>query len=574
LVNTVTLYRSPVRLVKHVSEDVSIYSSQAISRARKRLMAEIMLIGDEIVIDDVPYSRNDASTLLDVITEENWKTHSIIYNQKGLLDFLEKETFNDEELKKADAYLYNERFVQALSPYFAHSFNAVSGKLIRQQNFEELYQLLNYQGYILPEHSHEGYQKIRNYLDELIYTLRNLSWEKFFADESILHFIFSAEWKRFLNKLPSSFTSLRDDVVEQMIGIVLRFQHKATWYYLHQVLVQLKTIETNDYNRSEVERIDQIISENSRVESRKGSSRTTTKKDSEVSTGRIIWWVIWVVLILVRAATCNERTNNNMTTTYEDYNLSRERQRLQSMRIDEERNVPLLLQFLDSLGSKPSLAIGPVTAQPKTGSQPLGTFADEFSNRGEDTVRILNNTGYDCVAMYIKAGGRPGSVYEGALPNIAAVYIRNGEGFSFHHNPDGGKFHFFFGEKWGQLKKQTELAVYSERGYSNDSGRRHLVFLYEFFSSKKPVRQNYLMQPVYLQEASGYSERNEIKYNYLNNPYEAALNQATEMNLQQEGGRFSIKAKGSLLVKEEKADDHQSFIEIGENSGVKKQKNR
>ena len=54
MVNTVTLYRSPVRLVQHASEDGSTYSSQAISRARKRLMAEIMLIGDEIVIDDVP----------------------------------------------------------------------------------------------------------------------------------------------------------------------------------------------------------------------------------------------------------------------------------------------------------------------------------------------------------------------------------------------------------------------------------------------------------------------------------------------------------------------------------------
>ena len=209
MVNTVTLYRSPLRLISHASEETTAYSSQAISRARKKMMAEIALAGDEIVIDDVAYSRNDASALLDVITEDAWKTHRIIYSHEGLLAFLEKEEFNNEELKKADAYLYNSKFAEAVSPYFAHSFNAVSGKLLKQNDFAGLMQLLNYQGYILPEHSHDGYQKIRTYLDELNYTLRNLSWEKFSSDESVLYFIFSDEWKRSINKLPSSFTTLR-----------------------------------------------------------------------------------------------------------------------------------------------------------------------------------------------------------------------------------------------------------------------------------------------------------------------------------------------------------------------------
>ena len=83
MVSTVTLYRSPVRLIEHASEDAGSYSSQAISRPRKKMMAEISLAGDEIVIDDVAYSRNDASTLLDFITEGNWKVHSIIYPKKA-----------------------------------------------------------------------------------------------------------------------------------------------------------------------------------------------------------------------------------------------------------------------------------------------------------------------------------------------------------------------------------------------------------------------------------------------------------------------------------------------------------
>ena len=547
MVNTVTTYRSPVRLVKHTAEDIDSYSSQAISRARKKMMAEIALAGDEVIIDDVSYSRNDAATLLDVITEEAWKTHSIIYKYRGLLDFLEKETFNDEELKKADAYLYNTAFVQAVSPYFAHSFNTLSGKLLRQDNFEELVKLLNYQGYILPEHSHEAYQKIRTYLDELSYTLRNLSWEKFSADESILHFIFSDEWKRFLNKLPSSFTATRDEIVEQVTGIVLRFQHKATWYYLHQVLLQLKAIETNDFNRSEVERIDKVIYDNSRIEGQKGVRRTVSD-DGEVSTGRIIWWVIWIILLIVRLATCNDRSSRNSggfdQTSFDRYIQT------QNASTDEMRNEPLLLNFMDSLSQEKGLPLTSEQSAMKTGSQPFISFADDFPTYGEDTVQIANNTNYHCVVLFNEGSSRPGSVYEGALPKIAAVYIKKGDTYTFRHSAGDGKFYFLFGERWGKLKEQADLPVYSERGYSNSEGRKHIVMLYEFFSNSKPIKQKYLQQAVFVQKAS--SDRDEKIFNYLNNPYDAALNAATEIKLVEKKNTFSIEAKGSLLVKEER----------------------
>jgi len=540
-----------VRLVKHTAEDVDVYSSQAISRARKKMMAEIALAGDEVVIDDVAYSRNDASTLLDVITEENWKTHSIIYVQKGLLNFLEKEEFNDEEMRKADAYLYNAPFVAAVSPYFAHSFNSVSGKLIRQENFDELYKLLNYQGYILPEHSHEAYQKIRTYLDELNYTLRNLSWEKFSADESILHFIFSDEWRRFLNKLPSAFTSLRDELVEHMIGIVLRFQHKATWYYLHRVLVQLKGVETNDFNRSEIERIDKVIYENSKIEGNRGT-QTTPRKNDEVSTGRIIWWAVWIVLIIIRVATCN---NNNKTTYNFQGSEALERlQQIRSARVDEKKTEAQLLDYMDSLSQVQSLSVNDPTYIMQTGNQPFASIADVFPVFGPDTVYITNNTGFDCVALLSESRMRSFETNLSVLPKIAAVYIKKGDVYKFPYSPsDDKRFYFLFGEKWGSLKSTAEIIIRTGNRYANMDEGKQLVMLYEFFSNKKPVKQNYLQQAVFIQKAT--SDRNEEEFQYLNNPYDAALNDATHIKLVQKNKRFAVEAKGSLLVKEERKRD-------------------
>lgn len=561
MVSTVTLYRSPVRLVSHASEETAAYSSQAISRARKKMMAEIALAGDEIIIDGVSYSRNDASSLLDYITEDNWKTHHIIYTHKGLLDFLEKEEFSNEELRKADAYLYNSKFVEAVSPYFSHSFNAVSGRLLRQNDFEGLVQLLEYQGYILPEHSHEAYQKIRTYLDELNYTLRNLSWEKFSTDETVLHFIFSDEWKRFVNKLPSSFTTLRDELVEQVTGIVLRFQHKATWYYLHQVLLQLKAVETNDFNRSEVERIDKVMYENSRIE---GGKRVVSR-ESDGFNWRTVWWVVWIVLIIVRAVTCN---NNKSDFKFDDTSFRNFRQQQSGLKhIDERRNEPLLLNFLDSLSSNRRITTDPLPAQMQTGSQPFNSFANDFPQTGEDTVSITNSTAHNCVAIYIDGLSPSGSVYEGALPNISAVYIKQGDTYSFRYSPVNGKFYFLFGEEWGKLKKQAELKVFSNRGYSNYEGREHLIFVYEFFRNRKPIKQKYLQQALYADEASSDTKKEE--FNYLNNPYDAAVNAATEITLHEKNNRFSITAKGSLLVKEEKQNEFEETLEKMEDYKVR-----
>lgn len=538
MVNTVTSYRSPVRLVRHAVEETETFSSQAISRARKKMMAEIALAGDEVVIDDVAYSRNDASTLLDSITEQSWKVHSTIYAHKGLLDFLEKEEFNNEELRKADAYLYNAAFVQAVSPYFAHSFNVVSGRLLREEAFEELLQLLNYQGYILPEHSHEAYQKIRTYLDELNYTLRNLSWEKFFEDESVLHFVFSDEWKRFLNKLPASFTAQRDELVEHLINIVLRFQHKATWYYLHQLLVQLKTIETNVFNRSEVERIDKIIYENSRIEGGKG--KRTFKDDGEVSTGRIIWWVIWIILIIIRVATCNNRSS---TTSFDDFRGIQHVTTRQASHAVEEQNEKKLLSSLDSLSQRSA----PVVAQEmKTGDQPFEGLGDDPQAAQNDSVKIVNESGYDAVFFYFK--DLPGHYKAGLLPKLYATFIKKGESETVYILPGNGRIYFAFGEGWGQLKRPLRLRFSKSLASTESDIAAETITVTHFFSNKKALAQPYLQNPISID----YSESYVANSDYTSLSTVTDLAEEPVLRLSGNNGLPKIVASGRLFVSQQK----------------------
>lgn len=555
MVNTITSYRSPVRLVKHAAEETEVFSPQAISRARKRLMAEISLTGDEIVIDDVAYSRNDASSLLDNINEQIWKVHSTIYAHEGLLNFLEKEEFDNDALRKADAYLYNTAFVQAVSPYFAHSFNSVSGRLLRQEAFEELSQLLDFGGYILPEHSHEAYQKLRNYLDELNYMLRNLSWEKFIADESLLHFVFSDEWKQFVNKLPSSFTALRDELVEQFINLVLRFQHKATWYYLHQVLVQLKSIETNDFNRSEVERIDTVIYENSQVEGGK-SSRRKHKGDGEASTGRIIWWSIWIILMIVRAATCN--SNSNSSTNFNDLPI-RFIENAQQTKETEGRNEKKLLSSLDSLSRQTTPTI---STKMKTGDQPFEGLGDNPAAAQNDSLLVMNQSDHDAVFFYFK--DLPGHYRAGLLPKLYSTYIKKGDSKVVYLLPGNGRVYFAFGENWGQLKSPLTLRV--DAAYSGFQQHKKLeenITITHFFSNDASFAQPYLQNPILIDHGNNYYATDE--YTALTKPGDPA---SIPMLLITQAGKWpQVLVTGRLYAFQRKGGEASSVLEPVMESG-------
>ena len=319
-----TLYRSPVRLVSYAGEPLSPYAPQTISRAKKKLLAEAALQDNELQINDVSYTKNDIITLLDSITDEPvWRYHCAVYALPALMPFLEQGYFDDAALSPVFYQQLNEDLIKFLSPWFATAFNQVSGAYIRmnvlpqptyiQQDpiamprgnpqivnesadrFEVLAALMDYQRFILPQHQHLAFERIRIYFYELLYTLRNLSWEKFREDESVLHFVFSESWISFTNKLPPAFAGTRDEVVDQVLHIALRFQHKATWYYLQQLCFTLQAVECSETNRAEVVRLENHFKRNTNI-----VSGNNNGKGASAITGRTIVAIIWFLLMLVR----------------------------------------------------------------------------------------------------------------------------------------------------------------------------------------------------------------------------------------------------------------------------------
>lgn len=451
MVSTTTGYRSPVRLVGHAGEPITPFSQQALSRSRKKLLAEIALNNDELEIDGVNYSRNDVVTSLENASESNWPYHSIIYAHEGLLRFLEKNEFDAEAMKAASAYRYKTDFVQFVSPAFAYSFGEVSGRLLRANDeFESMNALMEHTSFIQTEHSHEAYGKLRTYFDELLYTIKNLSWEKFQRDESVLHFIFMPNWIGFVNKLPSEYASYRDSIVEQMLGLVYNFQHKATWYYLKEVCVRLQEIDCSPNWKEEVMKYIQIMSRNSSVESRRDAAPASSGSSDGPSAGRIIFWVIWAVFAIFRIARCN--SNNNRISPDIDFNRVGISQEDLRQKLRDNANEENFKKFLSQLNHSEYEG---KTYTPKKGETIIPGVTRVMPDRGTDSLTVTNNSGRDALLFCFD---RDAPLVD-SLSRVQAVYIREGASVSLRIPAGAVRVNFAFGRNWIKLDEPIPLSL-------------------------------------------------------------------------------------------------------------------
>ena len=452
MVSTTTGYRSPVRLVGHAGEPITPFSQQALSRSKKKLLAEIALNNDELEIDGVNYSRNDVVTSLEHANETNWPYHSIIYTQEGLLRFLEKNEFDAEAMKAASAYRYKTDFVQFVSPAFAYSFGEVSGRLLRgPDEFASMNALMDHASFILTEHSHEAYGKIRTYFDELLYTVKNLSWEKFQRDESVLHFIFMPNWIGFVNKLPSEYASYRDSIVEQMLGLVFNFQHKATWYYLKEVCLRLQGIDCSPNWKEEVAEYIQIMSRNSGVEARKEAAPVSSDSSDGPSAGRIIFWVIWAVFAIFRIARCNSNNNDRITPDYNFNRIGISQEDLKQ-KLRDNANEQNFKEFLSQLNR--SEYEGKAYTQ-KKGETAIPGVTRVMPDRGTDSLAVTNNSGRDAI-LFCFDGDAP---LVDSLSRVQAVYIREGASVSLRVPAGAVRVNFAFGRNWIKLDEPIALSL-------------------------------------------------------------------------------------------------------------------
>lgn len=500
-------YRSPVRLVAHAEEPLHPYSPQTISRARKKLLAELALHDNEITLENVVYTRNDVITLLDSITsEEVWKHHCTVYAHQPLLDFVEGNFLDVEGFRKVEELADNAPFRDFLAPYFATSFNTISSGLIRQRNYDALATLMNTQGFITPEHSHEAYQRIRIYLDEIITLLKNLSPEKYVSDGKVLHFINDGCWISFLNKLPASFASVRDGFVTHMLGLIYRFQHKASWYALHQCCLRLQDVECSAERKEQVNAYEEVMRKNVLAENGTPDSGSGKKG---MSTGRVLLTIFWVMVIIFRIGSsggCNSSSSNNYLNSEELSGISQ--QIVEHIQNYSAQNT--FKSFLNSLYAANTTFSQ--QARIKTGQPPFSSFSMLPPDEGLARVTVQNSSSYDAVLFYFTEesfqlhGGDPVSKM------LYSVYIKSGDSYTFHPGTLKANFNFAFGKKW--VKLGSGIPFWPEKKFASisDTVRKQAAAEYAavestntitipaFFQNEPGLEQYYLTHELVLSD--------------------------------------------------------------------------
>jgi hypothetical protein len=550
LVDIASPYRSPIRLIRYAGESFDTWSQKAVTQARKKLLAEAALSGDDLVIDDIHVSKNDITTQLGDLSEASWNHHGIIYTNDALLQFLEEFYFDSEGFAQLGHLWEDEAFADFIAPYFALAFNEAYGRLLKNDESELLAELMRYHHLVRAEYSGIAFEKIRIYLSELTHRLRNLSWERFREDESVLYFIFSSAWMRFINALPQGFAATRDELGSEILSVVYRFQHKATWAYLYEVCEKLGKLDCSDEIKEQVREYAKVMSANSLQESEAKSG------GSGSNPWRIGFGAVWLVVILIRLFT------NGCGGSRNDYNINFNS--LDAMKgygsLADMRNAVLAGKANEESLRSTFIALsnGPNKGKAvalKTGDNPFRILGEEMPARGDSKLVIRNTTKKDAVLFTCDDLRAPND-------RIQAVFIKAGEDHELRIDPSYvPKLFLAFGNQWIRAKILDSVMLKTFKGNSVSSVGNDLqsdiagvLYISEYFKSPMST-QPFLRQGI-LVRGSDAGGSLSTDYTTLHQPPSTLTHpnrkQLAILIFREEGKTVRMNAEGDLGVYLEK----------------------
>jgi hypothetical protein len=216
-------YQSPIRLFNHLQISTEILNDVLqLPKLKKLLLAELAIAENGIIkIDDFTYDKNEILIELDKPDfYSRLQFHQQIWNQKSLLNLLEKNQFN----KYFNQYYLwidfkNESaFVDFISPYFATSFNHVCKTILDEMDFVTMPEWLSYIGFIKNDDYEIAFGSFRNYLQGRVKIFKNINVDQIKKDSDFTYWA-SLNWADTINKLPE----FLNESIEQFINAGINF---------------------------------------------------------------------------------------------------------------------------------------------------------------------------------------------------------------------------------------------------------------------------------------------------------------------------------------------------------------
>lgn len=385
-----------------------------------------------------PAERDEATRLLQHTTPATWAFHCTIYEQEGLLQFLEEGMFDAEKMRKASFLSYNPAFVQFISGSFAQAFHIASKEALhKKDDYQTLLKLLDYRSFVLPPHQGIACEAINEYLHYLEQTLLLLSWEQFVRDEAMLDFAFSPHWIRCIHHLPAACDAQRTAVITALLQVLKRFRLDASPAYLKALCASLRQLKTDPVLQWELQQYENGFSFQSIIPE-KGTQTPVNRKWIYYAGGGLLV-VLAVIFVVLQFNAENKRPRQTEDKYMDAVETTSAKDQLRSG--VNEKNLKgffYLASLQENKGKRASL---------QTGATPIPDVTKLPANDGNSTMTVRNETPSDVLLFYFGV--------DNPLINknsrLVAVYIKSGEVFGFRFQPDFGRFNFVFGREWVHL---------------------------------------------------------------------------------------------------------------------------
>ena len=277
-------YQSIIRLLEHSGVDVS--APLNLSRLKKQLNAEFDFSATGFIeVDGHSYSKADVFEELDQPQfEQRFIYHTRVWKCKFILSLLEDYEFNYPAFKdQMESFNNDAAFDEFFSPYFAASFNYLSGKFLNENRFLEMGQLLAFEEFILAGDREEAFRPLRLFLEENLKVFRNLNKENYKTFRPQLQKWSVSYWSRVFNGLPDEYFDYKNEYAYYLVNLTVAIQqsHPADCVAISTELTCMNDLP---------EEMQKTILNN--------HAAYTNKKGSSVNWG----WVVWLVIILLRVA--------------------------------------------------------------------------------------------------------------------------------------------------------------------------------------------------------------------------------------------------------------------------------
>jgi hypothetical protein len=308
-------YISIIRLFDHCGISTDDFS---LSRAKKQLQAEFGIAqGGFIEVEGLTYTRHD---VFEEIEQPDFAQrlifHKQIWKSPEILNLLENNSADLVAIHvEFKPFLGNKEFDEFFSPYFVGPFTYLSRNFLTENKLRDIGTLLAYEDFLQPSEREEAFRSIRIYLDENVRILRNVNKDNYeMMRPKFAHWI-ETDWYLFFNYLPHEFYEIKNDITTFIIniGVAVQKKHRKDCRAMSEQLISLN--DTPENLRS-------IIVSNHGVYTEASSS-------SGSGWGRNIFWAIWIVFMIIRAASggCGSSGSssydfNNYKPTYEPFKIS------------------------------------------------------------------------------------------------------------------------------------------------------------------------------------------------------------------------------------------------------------